>query len=257
MDKKVLLILVDGMRPDGIMQCGSDILPEIAKKGASCFESRTVMPSVTLPCHTSLFHSVPADRHGILDNTWHSMVRPLPGLIEATHNSGKTNAMFFNWEQLRDLGRPGMCDCLFYVRNRMHPDSDRIVTDACIKYVEEYKPDFVFLYLGETDEKGHDFGWMSQNYLDCVKNASRCIKDVIDSLTADYRVIITADHGGHGRGHGSDLPEDMTIPIIAYGPEFKAGTDFGRTASIIDIAPTVTKILGIPTPEEWEGTPLF
>ncbi|MBO4355797.1 MAG: alkaline phosphatase family protein [Clostridia bacterium] len=257
MDNKVLLILVDGMRPDGIMQCGSDVLPSLAKKGASCFESRTIMPSVTLPCHTSLFYSVPSDRHGILDNTWHSMVRPLPGIIDVVNAAGGRSAMFYNWEQLRDLGRPGTCQYTSFIRLRIHEDSDRLLTENAIDYLREYKPDFAFLYLGETDEVGHDHGWMSPEYLACVKKASECIRDVVDSLGSEYRVIITADHGGHGRGHGSEMPEDMTIPIITCGPEFNPGSGFGRIASIMDIAPTVIKILGLKAPDEWEGTPLY
>ncbi|MBO4355349.1 MAG: alkaline phosphatase family protein, partial [Clostridia bacterium] len=116
---------------------------------------------------------------------------------------------------------------------------------------------FAFLYLGETDEVGHDRGWMSAEYLDCIKKASGCIKDVVASLPDNYSVIITADHGGHGRGHGEDTDEDMTIPLVALGPDFRPGTDFGRTPSIMDIAPTVTKILGLRTPDEWEGKALF
>ena len=33
----------------------------------------------------------------------------------------------------------------------------------------------------------------------------------------NYSIIVTADHGGHGRDHGSDRLEDVTIPWIAWG----------------------------------------
>lgn len=58
---KVLLALLDGMRPDSITN-----VPE----------AQTVFPSVTLPCHISLFHSVDPDRHGITTNTYTPQVRP-------------------------------------------------------------------------------------------------------------------------------------------------------------------------------------
>ena len=33
----------------------------------------------------------------------------------------------------------------------------------------------------------------------------------------------TADHGGHDRTHGTGSPEDMTIPFIIKGKNFKVG----------------------------------
>ena len=48
----------------------------------------------------------------------------------------------------------------------------------------------------------------------------------IDSGTfssTDYDVILTADHGGHDRIHGTELPEDMTIPVLMQGPDFAPG----------------------------------
>ncbi len=58
MNEKVILISVDGMRPDGITACGNDYLLKLAAQGASCLDASTIMPSVTLPCHSSLFFQV-------------------------------------------------------------------------------------------------------------------------------------------------------------------------------------------------------
>lgn len=57
MEMKVLMILVDGMRPDSI----ADI--QLAQNLTSTMAAKPVMPSVTLPCHMSLFHSVAPSRH--------------------------------------------------------------------------------------------------------------------------------------------------------------------------------------------------
>lgn len=112
---KVLLILVDGMRPDSIAACGSEYADNMLK---SCrykdMQAKTVFPSVTLPCHMSLFHSVVPQRHGILTNTFVPMARPVDGLIEKLHNAGKRCAFYYTWEQLRDLAKPGMLDYSLY-----------------------------------------------------------------------------------------------------------------------------------------------
>ena len=98
---KVLLILVDGMRPDSIATCGSEYADNMLK---SCrykdMQAKTVFPSVTLPCHMSLFHSVVPQRHGILTNTFVPMARPVDGLIEKLHNAGKRCAFYIRGSSL-------------------------------------------------------------------------------------------------------------------------------------------------------------
>ena len=70
-DEKVILMCIDGMRPDGFLQCGNPFIEEMMKLGSYSLESRTVFPSCTLPCHMSMFHSVPPERHGILSSQTH------------------------------------------------------------------------------------------------------------------------------------------------------------------------------------------
>ena len=101
--KKTILILVDGMRPDAVEQSGHSVVAELKAHSAYSMKATTVMPSVTLPCHMSLFHSVTPQRHGILTNTYVPQVRPVKGLCEVLRGAGKKNAFFYNWEELKDL----------------------------------------------------------------------------------------------------------------------------------------------------------
>ena len=51
MAEKVILILVDGMRPDGMMECGNPFAQKLVEESTYSLNAQTVMPSVTLPCH--------------------------------------------------------------------------------------------------------------------------------------------------------------------------------------------------------------
>ena len=97
---------------------------------------------------------------------------------------------------------------------------------------------------------------MGETYLKVVNNAVGCVEKLCESIPKDYTLILLADHGGHGRGHGSDLPEDMTIPIVCVGPRFEKGVEYPG-GSIKDIAPTVAKLLEVAPAKEWEGKPLI
>ena len=254
-ENKVLLILVDGMRPDALTECGDPDIVGFFKKGIYSFAAHTIFPPVTLPAHMSLFHSVPSERHGVTTNQYIENNHPINGLIEVLANHGKKTGFFYCWEQLRNSCTPGkhLSYSWFMSWNAYKwMDIDFRATKACKEYIAEFEPDFAFLYLGETDEYGHNYGWMSPEYLACVKRASECIQDISSFLPDNYSVIVTADHGGHGRNHGEDIPEDLTIPMCFRGKLFDTGTE-RSDLSILDIAPTVTGILGIDADPDWEG----
>lgn len=252
MAEKVILILVDGMRPDGMMQCGNPYVQELLAKSTYSLKTQTVMPSVTLPCHMSLFHSVDPGRHGILTNTYTPQVRPIDGLFDQLHKYDKNSGFFYTWEQLRDLGRPGSVQTAVFHNLHTRSGVDKSVTKEAIGYIQTQSPDFVFLYLGETDETGHAYGWMGPEYLQCISAAIDCVRQVAENISSEYTIILTADHGGHDRSHGTDLPEDMTTPLLLWGPKFEAGKEV-EGLSIKDIAPTVAALLEVPPAKEWEG----
>lgn len=254
MSEKVLLILVDGMRPDGIAACAHPFLRELQKECSGSMAASTVMPSVTLPCHASLFFSVDPSRHGITTNTWVPQVRPIDSIADAAAKAGKRCAMFYNWEELRDLNRPGSLICSYYENHDEYGGnaSDCRVTDGAIGCLLHEEPDFIFLYLGHTDGAGHQYGWMTEQYLDTLSNASACIEKIYRALPEGWSMIVTADHGGHERSHGCDIPEDMTIPILFHGPAFPKGREIPGL-NIKDIAPTIARLMGFKAPAEWEG----
>lgn len=257
MSEKVVLVLVDGMRPDGMTACGHAFTAKLTERSAYTMAAQTVNPSVTLPCHMSLFHSVDPDRHGIMTNIHTPQVRPIDGLFDQLDKYKKKCGFFYSWEQLRDLSRPAHLHTAVCLNIAKQTDVDRKLTDLAIDYIKTELPDFTFLYLGETDEfGGHGHGWMSPEYLGNIHNAFSCIERVYENLPEGYTLIVTADHGGHNRTHGTTLSEDMTIPLLIAGSRFTPGASLGEAVSIKDIAPTVAKLLDVPPVDEWEGTPL-
>jgi arylsulfatase A-like enzyme len=69
-------------------------------------------------------------------------------------------------------------------------------------------------------------------------------------------IIVTADHGGHDTTHGTDMPEDTTIPwvISGFGIQPMLLTSQVHTS---DTAATTAFALGLPIPPEWDGVPVF
>lgn len=259
MAKKVVLFLVDGMRPDALAMVNTPVMDSMMQKGMFTLTAQTVMPSVTLPSHMSLFFSSVPGRHGILTNTFTPMVRPIPSLFDVLHNNEYKTASFTNWEQLRDLSAPGSLTASFMLANLKLPfgQADVELTQFALSWLTTHECDFSFLYLGQTDEVGHKYGWLSDPYLLSIDWADRCMGMVMQALGSNVNYFVTADHGGHDQHHGSPMPEDMTIPFLAMGPDVPARGEMAGEVSIMDIAPTILNLFGCRKPDDWFGRDLL
>lgn len=251
-----VLILVDGLRPDAIEPAPMPTVLALAKECVYAGTAQSLMPNCTLPCHFSIFHSVVPERHGINTNNWTPQVRPIAGIFDVLSQGGKKPGFAYNWEELRDLGRPGSLWRSFFVsmyKSGILGEPDKMVAEQAAEFLRE-GADFVFCYLGETDEVGHKHGWMSPEYLEAAARADAGIAQVLEALPEGGSAIIMADHGGLGRSHGFDSPETMTIPLYVYAPGREAAEV--SNANLLDIAPTVAALCGVTAPDAWEGRAL-
>ena len=179
---KVILILVDGMRPDAIAD--HPLAKDMMAASSYTLNAQTVFPPVTLPCHVSLFHSVDPSRHGTTTNTYMPQVRPIDGLCEMIRKSKKQRAFFYNWEQLRDLSRPGSLNHSYFIDGRRYgwEKTNQMVTENAISFIREFSPDFAFVYLAWSDEAGHASGWMSEEYLKAIDGSWKNIQHSLRNI---------------------------------------------------------------------------
>ena len=262
--QRAILILVDGLRPEPVEQGLMPALSHLAAGGTATLKARSVMPSITLPCIASIFLSVPPTRHKTLTNTWHHNRRPLPGLFEMARAGGLLTASFHGWDPLRDLSQPDVLDFAYYHRSG-DPIASQTESEVCqfaADWIVRHQPGFSFIYIELPDQLGHKFGYLSPEYLSGCERVDAALSGLFERLKQaglldEAVVVVTADHGGHDRTHGTPLPEDMTVPLILHGKGVRTGHLLEGKASILDIAPTITHLLGLPTPPEWQGRVLM
>lgn len=253
-----LLISIDGLRPDALPRAGTPTLERLIAEGASTMACRADMPSVTLPCHQTMLRSVSVARHGINTNTFHPLVRPVPSLIDVAHQGDLRTGAFYNWEQLRDLSDPGSLDVAYFCRDLDLPAGDDRVTEVTIEHMQRLPLGLIFVYLGHLDLAGHRAGWMSEAYLAAVTNADRCVGRLLQAAEQlgwleSLAVLVTADHGGHVKSHGTESDEDMLVPWVLWGRGVRRGHALAGPVDLRDTCATLAHLLGLPRSAEWEG----
>jgi arylsulfatase A-like enzyme len=206
----------------------------------------------------------PPEEHGVL---WNNVVSArtdvvkFPTVFSVAREHGFRTAAFFSKAKFEPLQRPGTLDYSQAPGGWFGRwSSARTIADVG-SYLQRERPNFLFIHLSDPDRAGHSSGWMSDDYGRAVQQTDEALDDLVDAADAaygkgNYSLLITADHGGHGRGHGTDDPLDVTIPWIAWGQGVNAGLLTDLPIQTFDTAPTVLWLLGVDRPNEWDGTPV-
>ena len=259
--RNVVLVSIDGLRPDAIARFEAPNLQRLIGEGSYSLSARTIMPSTTLPSHTSMLSGEPPDEHGVFWNNVTSAevdVVDFPTVFSVARGHGYRTAAFFSKAKFGPLQRPGTLDYSqapggWFGR---WPGS-RTVADVR-SYLETNKPNLLFVHLSDPDRAGHSSGWMSAAYGQAVLAADAALGNLITAADAaygkgNYSLLVTADHGGHAYGHGTSDPQDVTIPWIAWGRGVNKG-ELKEKIDTFDTAPTVLWLLGVEEPDEWDGS---
>ena len=256
---KIILVIIDGCRSDGLEQAKTPNIDHMIENGTHTLNARTVTPSITLPVHFSIFTSLPPMAHNVLTNTG----SPNPSstarsIIDVAKDFGKKTAAFYSWEYFRNLSAPGSLDHSYYINSGSAENLDLEVAQAAAGYLNSCWPDFCFIYLEGTDIAGHRSGFMSMEYLDAIETADTALGIILNELKRTnlsdcYNIILHSDHGGINHHHTENMPEVMTIPWIAVGPEVRQKHIISDKVNIVDTAPTIASLMDIPAHHTWQG----
>lgn len=260
--KHVLLIGLDGARADAVRDHAGPALRSLIDSGTACWNGQAELPSVTQVNWASILTgSTPAvhgiDHHPVTEADLATKRVNVPTLFDVIADHGGTTAGFLGHWKLypNDTARP-----------RTHvvhsPYEAKTVAPLAADYIVANRPTFAFVYLGDLDGLGHRHGWMSPEYLAGLADVDAAVQKLLDGLDRagirdDTLVILTADHGGHGKGHSGGTPDDRTVPIILSG--LTVPTDrrtIAQPTSVTAIAPTILRALNVPIPQDWNGQPI-
>ncbi|MFT3922719.1 MAG: alkaline phosphatase [Myxococcales bacterium] len=252
----VVLVSFDGLRPDAITP-GMRALHKLYLQGASPQLARTIDKSATLPSHASMVSGVNPDEHGLDFNAYRPDrgVISRPTVFSVAHAAGLPTSMFVGKNKLKHLlARP--TDAEFKMGGML---CEKLLKFA-LPHLREAKKGLVFLHFADVDSAGHRVGWMTDEYMEAAYTADRCLDTVMDTLVEAGRLdrtllIVTSDHGGHNRGHGTRLDVDQRIPWFAWGAGVKRGR-IARSVHTTDTAATVMAALGLALPAGTHGQPV-
>jgi predicted AlkP superfamily pyrophosphatase or phosphodiesterase len=264
----VLVIGCDGFGSISFTRSNTPVLHRLMRSGSYTLHARGVMPTSSSPNWASMIMGAGPEQHGVTSNDWETnkfdivptvvgsggMFPTIFGVLREQRPKAWI-ACVHDWDGFGRLLEARVPDLLENVTNS--PATAR----RAIEVIRQHKPTFLFVHFDAVDHAGHEFGWLSPEYLDAVERMDRLIGDVLQALTdAGIReqtvVIMTADHGGKGKSHGEPTMVEIEIPFIIAGPGIKAGHEIKTPVNTYDTAATVAFLFQLKPPEAWIGKPV-
>ncbi len=265
--RRAVLVSWDGAKP-AVLRTLLDRrrLPNLARlmrEGRWSLEARTVVPSLTLPSHVSMLTGVSPRVHGVLwnDDRPEAGTVSVPTVFEVAKAAGLRTAMVYGKSKFRTLLKPGTLDAAELVGG----DSSAVAR-AALRVLRDESPSLLLVHFAEPDAAGHGHGWgdaasgapPSREYQAALVSADHALGRIVAALRADGGwprtfLVVTADHGGHGKTHGSEDPQDMTIPWVAAGGLVLRQGKLAVPVSTLDTPRTALAALGLTAPATWEG----
>jgi predicted AlkP superfamily pyrophosphatase or phosphodiesterase len=274
----VIVIGIDGMSPDGIHKAETPTIDSILKVAAYTWQCKAVLPTSSSPNWASMIMGAGPDKHGVTSNAWQPNKQTIGLECEGTKGNGKPSGMWPTiFGELRRQKPDANIACFndWLAFNRLFEKSvvnrqrDAIllqaashhgykgITRMACNYFKKKKPDLMFVHLDHVDHAGHHDGHGTPAYYEAVGVADQMIKKIVEAVKASgvaerTVILITADHGGIGHGHGGNTPEEVNVPWILTGPSVANG-ELRVPVNTYDTAATIAYLLGIKAPDCWVG----
>ncbi len=125
-----------------------------------------------------------------------------------------------------------------------HQPDNKTCILAILRCMQNKPNGLVFANLVDFDQLyGHRNN--PQGYADSLKAFDEALPAIIDLLSDDDILLITADHGCDPTTASTDHSREY-IPILCYGKKLKQGVNLGTRESFADIGATIAEFFGLP-----------
>ena len=263
----VLVISVDGLRPDRALLADMPTLRAMVREGAYTFWARTTAVSITLPSHTSMVTGVTPRKHGIewnRDLPFSEPVYPkVPTVMELATRAGYVTGFAAGKSKFTTLAKPGTITHAWITPSEKATNDD--VVAHAVGIITAHRPAFMFVHFPDVDNVGHIAGWGSRAQFTAIEKTDTHLAQIFAALDraglrASTFVVLTADHGGAGLTHGPEDARSRHIPWIAVGPGVRKNFDLTQLdplqVNTEDTAATALWLLGLELSPRLDGKPV-
>lgn len=265
--KHVFLIGIDAWGAYSYPKSNIPNISQLMANGSYTLKKRSVLPSTSAPNWASMYMGACTELHGYCE--WGSKIPDLPSREINENNIFPTvfSLLRKNYPQA-EIGNICEWDGIRYLVDTLTLNYDKYVYEAkqdstatvgfAVEYIKREKPTFLNIVFDALDHVGHTKGHDTHSYYDKLTEIDNYVGDIITAIKEagiweESVVIVTADHGGIGHGHGGYKIEEVETPFVICGKGIKQNYEIQESMMQYDVASTIAYILGLKQPQVWIG----
>jgi len=255
--RRVIVVVIDGCRLDRFHEAEKPYLERMMARGTVYESVETAYPARTVVCFSSMFTGAAPERHGITSNLVLKLGLRVESVFDALRRRGKAGKLVGIAHLIDAFGHEDVAS----VTSVAHNDKiDGNLIAATKRELEEHDPDLLVLQLLAVDQNGHVRGTYYPEYVERIEITDSLIEEFMgwcegNGYLEDAAVILMADHGqGRGIGaHGHLSEGERFVPFAMWGKGIAEGRVVSEPRSILDLAPTISYLLGVEPPSGSTG----
>ncbi len=220
---KVLIIGLDGARPDAIQAASTPTIDALVANGTYSWDVLNEGVTSSGPGWSNILTGVWQDKHGVIDNSFNgSDYANYPSLFERIegYDPDLYTMSICEWHPINDIIISQFAD---EVINTSDPSDTEAKVISALTFKD---PDIMFVHLDSPDHAGHSYGFSPDvpQYMTALEDVDTSIGKMLEALEArptrqeeNWLIILTTDHGGLGTSHGGNSLEERNVFFIASG----------------------------------------
>ena len=269
--KHVVLIAIDGWGAYSVPKADIPNIGALMRQGCYTLHERSVLPSSSAINWASMFMGVGTELHGYTQ--WGSRTPELPSRTVNARGISPTvfsllreqrpaaeSGCLFEWEGIKYL-----IDSAAVSHVEQVADYERREEELCraaVEYIGSKRPALCAICFDQLDHTGHGEGHDTPAYYAKLQQIDGYVGRIVEAVKEagmydDTVFILTADHGGKGKGHGGATLPEMEIPFIICGKGIRRVGALAESVVQYDTAATIAHILGLRVPQAWTGRPVL
>jgi hypothetical protein len=254
--ERVIIIVIDGCRLDRFREAEKPYLERMMASGTVYESVETTYPARTVVCFSSMLTGAAPERHGIASNLVLKLGLKVESIFDVLRRRGKVGRLVGIAHLIDAFG-----DDVASVTSVAHNDKiDQNLIAAAKRELEGHDPDLLVLQLLAVDQNGHTRGTYYPEYVEHIEITDGLIEEFMGwceerGHLQNAAVILMADHGqGRGIGaHGHLSEGERFVPFAMWGSSIALGRVASEPRSILDLAPTISYLLGVDPPKGSTG----
>ena len=263
----VIILGFDGWAGSSFENASMPFVKSLLSESAWTIHKRSILPSSSACNWASMFMGTDPEAHGYVAWDTSSPVFPqtdtnengfFPNIFSLYRSVSKDYEFgyFYQWGGMKYI-----VDAKDFDTMQQFPVSKSgtiQMTATAKKYIMNKKPALAAFIWDYPDAVGHTTGWDSSEYLDELTNIDTIISDIVTAckeagIYDNTLFVITSDHGGHDKTHGTYDFRDLESPLILFGKGVKKGVEIKTPVMQYDVAAILCNYLHLVPPASWRG----